>query len=91
MIKADNGHVAIHGSGLDVIVDYMAITDALLNECDTPRNLLIDAFDTVIGNERYEDVEKSREGIKEIFKGACGDEIMQDLVNMMKEVVGEDD
>lgn len=90
MIHANNCRVTMHGSGSELITEFMAITYALLNECDAPKHLLTNAFDAVVGNERCEDAETSREGIKEIFKGACGDEIMQDLVNMMKEVIEDD-
>lgn len=91
MIKADGNAVHIKGTGKDLIVDFMMITQALVDECKAPKCVLKDCFLSILDDEEICDVDKSRERIKEILKSAGGQAIMQDLVNIMREVVEKDD
>ena len=91
MIRADMGVVEIKGTGQDLLVEFMTIAHALMAECYAPPVLLKHCLEGVFENNDIDGTEVTRDSIKEILRGENGEEIMQDLVNIMREVVEKDD
>lgn len=91
MIRADNGKVEIKGTGKDLLVEFITIIHALLNDCYAPPALLKRCLKVAIEDDDIDETDVTRDSIKEILRGENGEEIMQDLVNIMREVVEKDD
>ena len=91
MIKADNGEVELKGFGKDLLVDFMMIAHALLDNCGFSPAILKYCLNAVIKNNDIDVKKVNRDLIKEILRGKNGEEIMQDIVNIMMEVVEEND
>lgn len=95
MIECINGEISMKGKGEELCSDLTCIVLALLTECNMPESLLMKsvALGIAFYREHSDSPESPRDRLKntirEVANSEHGNEIISDIVQMIREAVEE--